>query len=266
MSFSPDKPPASAPLAESVPAKELIMASVGTPEMTPFADDGTHPLMADAVHVDYYATRLIAQEREFKNAGPRSYVISAIDAKDKWSDKYYNCTGIAAVGRDAATGENISFFTHQDSLAFLDRKRNEFTDHLSASLQQLKERSVPGSMDIVVFGGSIGVLPASKRIPDGPQTYSSDYVDSIELIGALVRDATGLDAHVVIGPNAVLGGKQKILFDTKHRRLYLERDDQRENQNAEGLPALDRGGFFASQIREKVTEWVASADNKENTG
>lgn len=71
-------------------------------------------------------------------------VISHTNSRNKYSNKYYNCTGLVVIGRDRETGENISFLTHQDPLYFLVTEQKEkFIVAISDILLELKERSVP---------------------------------------------------------------------------------------------------------------------------
>jgi hypothetical protein len=70
-------------------------------------------------------------------------VISNINTQNKYSNRYYNCTGIVVIGKDKETGENISFLTHQDPLYFLvEGQREKFTVATQEVLLDLKERSV----------------------------------------------------------------------------------------------------------------------------
>jgi hypothetical protein len=71
--------------------------------------------------VDFEGGDLEKLEKEgFKHAGLNSYLISPISDRDWFSDHYFDCTGVVAIGRDIETNKEISFLTHQDPGYFID--------------------------------------------------------------------------------------------------------------------------------------------------
>ena len=197
-----------------------IIASIGKLESHQQKSKEWKKLLKQAVNVDYEAEADILDARQFKNAGKWTYVFSTIDASPKFSKDYFNCTGIAAVGVDRETGQNVSFLTHQNPQQFLSWKKGDFERDIRTLLGDFKKRIKPGTEDVLVFGGNNF---ADAILPD--KSYADLYQDSISFVSSLVKEELGLDAHVAVGPNMVRGGIAGLL-DTEKRRLYLARPMQ----------------------------------------
>ena len=73
--------------------------------------------------VDYYGDPADHEKQNFKNNGRGSYVISSVDALDKFSKEFRDCTGLVVAGRQK-NGEDISFLSHEDPVFFLEDKNN----------------------------------------------------------------------------------------------------------------------------------------------
>lgn len=172
-------------------------------------DDVDHyddSLMGMAERVDYYKNE--SGQSGYFQAKDRGYVISAIDKESKYTDKLFCCTSIIAVGIDRETGDNISFLTHQDT--FTINKDGNFDNDIKRRLEELKSRSVNGSMDIVLVGGNT----------DDEVSYL--YTDTISKLSEQIEGVSGFKP-VVVGPKSVGYLYDNVLFDTKNRRVYLMR-------------------------------------------
>lgn len=182
--------------------------------------------------IDYYGDTVDLDVRNIRNAGARTYVISETNTKDKYSEEYANCTGVAFVGTDKDTGEQISFLSHQDPEIFLDLYKKRFKKDLASAIQTHRERSSPGTIDAVIFGGnrSFGDL--------------TEYAASIKNLSSICRKELGFDPTVLTGPNIAESGRTSAFLDTQNRRLYVVRPTQRENQTNES--------YLAEDVKKKI--------------
>lgn len=197
-----------------------IIACIGTLEQ--FALDYERSLMKWleerllGIHhnVDYYRPY---KGKEFKQDGARSYVISPVDDLDKFSESFYNCTGMIAAGKDKETRENISFLSHQDPIHILVNKENEkrFKNDLNQTLVEIKKRSVEGTIDAVIFGG---------EYKKGRAKLQNDYLKSVKLLTTEVKKILGFEPLVITGPKTA-EGRDDVYYDNAHRRLYIVRPE-----------------------------------------
>lgn len=207
--------------------------------------------LENAHDVDYYAKQETLQERGFKIPEKRSYVISPVDALDKFSKSFVNCTGLLATGKDKKTGEDISFLSHQDPTFFLSLNgRDEFVADIGERLRELRNRSVEGSVDAVILGGSYYTEPDLS--PKGSKyngKFNSDYIESIKLLAAEVEKSLGFEPIVIIGPKVAARPEydtDNVFYDTKNRRIYIAREKV-------GLPSTS--GFAPKDISTFEKEW-----------
>ncbi len=190
--------------------------------------------------------------KNFLNAGHQSYVISTVDNSNKFSEGFFMCTGLLAVGVDKETGKNISLLTHQYPIIFSNpEKRNKFIKDLNSRLQDLKNRSVEGSVDAVAFGGSYREDQEADNYP----IMLKYYPDSVNLSADGVRNILGFDPVVINGPKLkrILNGEQisdSVYFDNKNRRLYFVRGEI--NQPA---PGRTSGDFPVGELEDRKKDW-----------
>lgn len=106
--------------------------------------------------VDYYEDHHNNDAKGITNERVKTYAISGISELNKFSLRYKNCTGIIVSGQDKVTGQNISFFTHQDSMKVLPdgEVRDRFLADIKGRLREMNNRSTPGTIDAVIFGGN----------------------------------------------------------------------------------------------------------------
>lgn len=149
---------------------------------------------------------------KLRNAGEETYVISNVDASNKSSIKYLDCTGLVVVGRDSVTGQEISFLTHQKPVEFLKKHREEFIKDLGQSLDEVKRRSLEGSIDAVIFAGN--------SAPELEPATVDDYNNSLSFLTSEVLRHLGFPPVVLTKPKSG-GGFDNVILDTKNRQLYV---------------------------------------------
>ena len=218
-----------------------IIASIGESKAHDEESDDWKKLVEEALHIDFKANDLEVAAAKLRSGGFQTYVLSPIDERPKYSDGYRNCTGIAAVGVDRVTGRNISFLTHQGPNGdYYPEERLE--KDLRELLREFRSRIVPGTEDILIFGGSY----FASENADG-RTYMDVYRESIKFVSQIIHEETGIDAEVAIGPSASTADPKERargtagLLDTKHRRLYIERPEQKETSREVSFKAADVG-------------------------
>lgn len=164
--------------------------------------------------VDYYGTKKYWSKEGMMNSGRQTYAISAVNERDKYSEMYFNCTGVVAVGIDKETRQEISILSHQDPEQFLEKYKEQYEEHLTDVLRTFLTRAEPGTVDIAIFGGNTRTVRASE------------YVDSIKTVSDICAKSVGFEPVVLTGPNMVGGGSTNIYFNTQKRRLHLVRPEQ----------------------------------------
>lgn len=187
--------------------------------------------------VDYYADSYENSLKKIRNAGTKTYAISDISDLNKFSLKYANCTGVIVAGQDKITGKNISFFTHQDPTIILPEGLDSdlFRGDLKRSLKKLRDRSVPGTIDAVIFGGNYldsdkeeeknkQAQKEKRSLPSPRVEFEKNYKDSISLLSTQISDVLGFEPTVIAGPKTMIG-RDDAIYDNEHRRLYLRRPE-----------------------------------------
>lgn len=82
-------------------------------------------------------------------------------------------------------------------------------------LNEIKERSVEGTIDAVIFGG--------MYIKDWVR-IQKDYLESVKLLTTEIKNILGFEPLVITGPKTVLGNDD-VFYDNEHRRLYIIRPE-----------------------------------------
>lgn len=232
-------------LREDIPSinGEIVDTAKGNPELDALQEkmdeDGeTH-------WVDFEGGDLEALEAEgFKDAGVGSYLISSIGERDWFSDRYMSCTGVVAIGRDAATGKEISFLSHQDPNYFVDGDKDKiekFSAALSDSLKELGARSEKDSVEVLLVGGNFDPHAA------GGGDYKHDqYKRSIRALDQIIQGLTGVSPRVLTGPNNRVGSETVVVVETQKRKIWIDRSEQ--------PPEFDQP-YVASDIDEAERKW-----------
>ncbi|MEI6660420.1 MAG: hypothetical protein WCK91_03300 [bacterium] len=174
--------------------------------------------------VDYQGTPRYVELKGFLQNSHRSYVISNIDSRSKYSRGYNDCTGLIISGV-AKGGEKISFVTHQDpkDLTLVSGAKESFLNHLRESLAEMWVRcgEDAGNIDAVVIGGR----SITKRyVKDtGYVDFEKNYEDLTNLLSTEVRQGLGFEPVIVNGPKFELSGSDDMYFNTPNNRMYLIR-------------------------------------------
>ncbi len=206
---------------------------------------------ADFVNFSYRSKDL--EKNKMHSAGDTTYVMSQDNEKNKYSLAYFDCTGVIMVGIDKETGKNVSFLSHQNPGSFLKDKEvmDSFKSDLYKNIDSLIERCVPGSIDVVLFGGNkdtqiqyhgedfrmgIDDIEAFMKKP------FDDYTKSIKYLNYILKQKIGFSPVVMSGPNDNFDTDNhslSIYFDNENRRLYLIKPKQGENHKNEAFEASD---------------------------
>jgi len=187
------------------------------------------------------------------NAGQETYAISPISDLDKFSLKYKNCMGVIAAGQDKITGKNISFLTHQGPVKILPEGelRNRFLADFKSRLKEIKDRSVQGTIDAIIFGGnyldSDKVEKDPDRLPGVPKVeFEKNYKDLMRLLSNQVFEVFGFQPTIIAGPKTTDRDTDNAIYDNDHRRLYLRRPEIGEKSSE---------SFSSEELEEREEGW-----------
>lgn len=188
-----------------------------------------------------------AHRREGRRAaGDGSYVISRIDSSNKLSTGYNNCLGVAVVGVDKLTRQNISLLLHEYPTECTEEQAQEFTADFEQALTELRERVEPGTIDAVLFGG----VYQDGLVPDTKKMFAQEYEQSLTQVSGVIRQTLGVDTHVISAPqNGKEGSSLAVVLDTANRRLHILGHSETQ------APAPIDNGFAASEFRERSQTW-----------
>lgn len=193
-------------------------------------------------NVDWWGDPKELIRQNFKNAGRGTYTISPVDNSDKFSKGFRNCTGLLVAGQNKETGENISFFTHQDPYFFLreNEKKNKFVNDLKEQIRELKEKSADKTIDAVIIGGNY-----FKGKHHDDERYRQDYRESVKLLSEEAQKLLGFEPAVITGPKTI-SGDDDIFYDNEHRRVYIIRPYV-------GIPSTE--SFSPNDIKNQEKKW-----------
>ena len=101
------------------------------PIMTAFLDEEDLEASKEAIEkiknqgefVDYEGSPSELTKNNISHGGYQTYAISDSTSSNKWSKGYWNCTGIAVIGKNK-NGEEISFLSHQDPRYFITNEKD----------------------------------------------------------------------------------------------------------------------------------------------
>lgn len=235
-----EKKPKHIPIGTSPEVKKIIQERVRLREdITPISlqleDYGTEneelehlrgQIEDDVNNVDLENGNLGALEKNgFRHSGAGSYLISPIGEGIWHSDRYFNCTGVVAIGRDKNTDREISFLSHQDPRYFIDggtNKIEKFSQELRNSLEELKARSQKDTIEVLLLGGNYNTTAAET---EGGYQHRH-YKQSIEKLRQIVQETLEFDPKVLTGPNNNVGSETAVLVETQKRKVWIERSKQ----------------------------------------
>ena len=222
-----------------------------------FRNDGNTDL------IDWEFSEFEARKNGINKFENHTYIISSCDNKDKYSTNFLDCTGVVASAVDKRTGKNISFMSHQNPEGILDDNisHKKFEKELIESLNYLIENSIPGTVDVVVFGGNKqDVLDSFPEEDYKPWIHGVDdvdhiikgpfydYVNSIKFLNHIISEKVGFSPVVISGPNQNFNGKNhslSVYFDNENRRLYMVRP---KNEN------INNESFVSSGVDDQINK------------
>lgn len=167
----------------------------------------------EGIEIDYHASVNYFKRLHMLHSGSETYVISTCSPQDKFSKDFYNCTGIIMVGKDKKSKKQLSIMTHQDPEKFLTTKKDDFIDDLSIGIENIKDHTEQGSIDVIILGGHNNL---------------KEYEQSLVLLNKVITEKLNIEPTVIAGPD-LRGGPTHAYFNTQKRRLYLIRQAPRED-------------------------------------
>lgn len=185
-----------------------------------------------AQFVDFDGSEKYFTKNKIRNAGLGTYMISESNDRNKYSEGYFNCTGLVVVGEDLESGKQISFMSHQNPSNFLHRSKEKFIQDMVDAFNELKEKVKEKSIDVVIFAGQ--------------KNSSRDYESSVQLLGELFKKEFNLEPTVMTGPNSVSFSSTEVYFDTQNRRLFIIRPLQKNKLNESYTP---------TELEQKRKDW-----------
>jgi hypothetical protein len=202
---------------------------------------------SDATTVDYYGN-----PDDLRRIGCRCpdkkerYVISPCDETNKQSSRYHDCSGIVVVGQSKETGREISILTHQDPTKILGDYKQLFENDLRAALREIVSKSIPGTLDIGIFGGLYELNIQTKH-----DTVCNEYcVKAVQFLSQIIFEELEFEPVIFTGPN-IAEGATAVYFDCQNRRLYLEREPRGNDRT--------NAPYLASDIENQIPIWKGEA-------
>ncbi len=229
-----------APIMACVGTAEQFLTSPENQDIFRFMARVGHESLPTVQNVDYYGDEKSLERRGFKtgrgkSGGHNKYVISPVDSLDKFSTKIIDCTGVLVTGKDKLTGENISLLTHENPGAFRVSAQGSFTKDLQERLNELKDRSIEGSIDAIIIGGNYF----------DQDNHKMNYKRSISELADTVYKVLGFEPIVIMGPK-VKDGADNVFYDNKNRRAYICRPEVGLNSTSP---------FAPKDIEQKKKDW-----------
>jgi hypothetical protein len=194
-------------------------------------------------NVDYYKSSESVKAKKFLGGG-QTWTISTVDNLNKFSNEFYNCTGLVVVGKDKVTGQNISFLSHQDPTMFLKSLKKVFIKDMKKRLVEIKNKCEAGTIDAVVVGGQYPLNQPHSQFEDTPPQRRQEYVNSVNFLSSGVKQVLDFEPIVINGPKTGMS-HDDVYFDNENRRLYF----MRPNTNSK------TGGFTNSNLKEERKNW-----------
>lgn len=201
-------------------------------------------------NVDWFAQPEKLDEQHFIHGGEkeeRTYVISPLNEQDKFSHEFINCVGVVVTGKDKETGNNISFFVHATPLAIISddhvHVKERFIGDLHSQMEEIKKRSVAGSIDAVMFGGNYLKMETATM---------GEYIKMMKLVSGEMNKDLGFEPVIMTGPKTGLG-EDNVYYDNKNRRLHIVRPETGVDSSA---------GYLPKDIMKKEKEWKGEANQK----
>jgi len=211
-----------------------------------FKQDPNRPL-----NVDYYAKPKKLSEKNIKHGGFKTYLISSIDERNKFSNDFTECTGVVVAGIDKETQKNISFLSHEDPFHFLENPKGFLSD-MQSSLEEMKNRCVPGTIDAIIAAGNY-VTDAHR--PEKFAERQELYRGSITMLAQSMKGVLGFEPVVIVGPKNDPTHGDYLFYDNENRRLHIFRPDTGDITSESYLP---------KDIAEQEKKWKKNTYNEDS--
>lgn len=182
------------------------------------SDKEINSLKENSEDIEHTSSSEYYEKYNMLNVESGECVISNINEKNKFSEGYSVCLGMAIIGIDKNTGKNISLLTHQEPIAFL--SSDDFKKYLLERTKDIVAQSKSGTVDAIIFGGSVTMNSLDASV--------SNYEDSIKLISEITSTPLGFSPSVVTGPKIPIGIND-IYLDSENRNLYLVMTEQKKD-------------------------------------
>lgn len=237
-----------------------IMACVGTIESFEEDKKMTELLLEKQVagvqNINFESKIEELKKMELGNDGRNSYVISQINNLDKYSKKFYDCTGLVVAGIEKGTNQKISFMSHQNPEYFLNNKNEKLSEALRKKIQTIKDRCEDGTVDVVIFGGRYAKVREFRKSDPDRDIFIKEYLESIKYLSKIVKEKLGFEPLVITGPKTFPGGDYAF-YDTEKGKLHLART--KTNKNDITNPETDEfnaaQSFTPDEIDERSKKW-----------
>ena len=170
---------------------------------------------------------------------------SSINEKDKYSEGYEICIGVALVGRKKGSGEPISLLTHFTPNGLIDAEGTMFRG-LAKAIDEFAAAVEQGTADVVIFGGG--------AYTHGADTwnvfYKDTYLRAVTNIIQHIEKSLGVTEPRIAALPVKNAEKNKVhvLLDTKKRKLYLVRPKQKDEKPEDLL-------FPVSELEDRMENW-----------
>ncbi len=185
----------------------------------PFSQKMIDQIKKKGVAVDFYGSMAEFRDLNITNQGLGTYVISECDENDKYSEKYYDCTGIIIAGKSSISDQQVSLLSHQNPEIFLGNYRDQFSEDIEDHCRYIRRSVDKNTLDIVIFGGQQDYYnPEEAKI----------YKQSITFLSTLLKKELGIKPTILTGPK-VQDGFTSVYYNTKQRHIYLVRPYNTKN-------------------------------------
>lgn len=233
--------------------------------------DNINKIKKDENYLNYSKAgqKLELSKMGISSGGPNTYVFSKIDDKDKYSDNYFDCTGLLVTGIQRGTNKKISFITHQDPEFFVKNSENKksFKKELDNKLDDFINKCEIDSIDTVIFGGNIiasekgdifdeNFVAGRDDVEDVERYFPNKYAnyrDSVKLLDFIVFNKIEKHPIVALGPNDNWDSPDNTYGESKHS-LSTYFDNENNKLYLVGPTRTHPESFSAKDIYEKIEE------------
>lgn len=206
--------------------------------LTPESTEKILQIKKRGINVNWGAPTEELEAGGMSHGGELTYVLSPVDSNDKYSEDYVNCLGIIVVGRNPEN-DNVSFAGHINAdVIFSAGLEKKFSEDFIKHLRVLKERTVPGSVDIVFLGGEYPIKQIKNMAPQSLAEYWDKYEKAIKKIRDLILSTQIPEPAIAIGPKVDILQGTSAYFSNHERRLYVIQEDYTQGHSGPASDAI----------------------------